>query len=148
MCLRTIPVRGCVGVILQGLVFRNPQSIREAPSQTLEYTGVRGPGGPSVGIDVEQRDAPDLVQKYPTSSPARSYLARHGIVPVITRRYAPVMTPEIIEFLGEKDRTSRFQTLLRKTAGGVLPRHFNPIWKYLYYSNVAVLCRHAQSNRS
>jgi hypothetical protein len=55
---------------------------------------------------------------------------------------------EIIEFLGEKDRTSRFQTLLRNITGRFLPRHFNPIWKYLYYSNVAVLCRQAQSNRS
>jgi SAM-dependent methyltransferase len=77
----------------------------------------------------------------------RRLISRHGIVPVVTRRYAPVMTPEIIEFLGEKDRTSRLRTLLRKITGRFLPRYFNPIWKYIYYSNIAVLCRQAQSNR-
>ncbi len=57
-----------------------------------------------------------------------------------SRRYVPISSPPVIDFVCRKDGFSRFRTIMRKGTGYYLPRILKPLWSRLYYSHYAALC--------
>jgi len=56
------------------------------------------------------------------------------------RRYVPIFSPEIIDFVCRKDDLSRIRTMLKKITSCYLPRFIAPMWARIYYAHYAVLC--------
>jgi len=57
-----------------------------------------------------------------------------------SRRYVPILSPEVLEFVCRKDGMSRVRTVIRKATGCYLPRILKPLWENAYYAHCAVLC--------
>jgi SAM-dependent methyltransferase len=56
------------------------------------------------------------------------------------RRYVPIFSPEVIDFICRKDGLSRIRTMLKKITGCYLTCYFAPMWARIYYAHYAVLC--------
>jgi SAM-dependent methyltransferase len=57
-----------------------------------------------------------------------------------SRRYVPILSPEVMDFVCRKDGMSRVRTAIRKATGCYLPRILEPLWERTYYAHYAVLC--------
>ena len=57
-----------------------------------------------------------------------------------SRRYVPILSPEVLEFVCRKDGMSGVRTVIRKATGCYLPRILKPLWENAYYAHCAVLC--------
>jgi SAM-dependent methyltransferase len=56
------------------------------------------------------------------------------------RRYVPVLSKEVIDFVCKKDGCSRMRTLVKMGTNRYLPRLLGPLWERAYYAHYAVLC--------
>jgi SAM-dependent methyltransferase len=79
------------------------------------------------------------VQFY-TPSSFRSCLEESGWRIIDHRRYVPILSHEIIQFLRKKDKQSGIRSAV-KTVGVYLSRLTYPLWERAYYAHYAVLCQ-------
>lgn len=86
-----------------------------------------------------RRNPAGHVQFYTATSFTR-LLAACGFEIVATRRYAPVMSVEMIEMLRLKNGESTVHSAGRLITAHYAPQFLQSIWAHLYYSNLAALC--------
>jgi len=70
-------------------------------------------------------------------------LAGCGLEPIAVRRYAPVLSDQMIRLLQRKNGDPRAKTAVRRLTGHYGPKLLASAWAQLYYSNIAFLCRPA-----
>jgi SAM-dependent methyltransferase len=56
------------------------------------------------------------------------------------RRYVPVLSPEVLDFVAKKDHQSGSRRLARRATACYLPRLLGPVWERAWYAHYAVLC--------
>jgi SAM-dependent methyltransferase len=78
------------------------------------------------------------VQFY-TPSSFRSCIEEGGWRIIDQRRYIPILSHEIIQFLRKKDNLSEARSAV-KTVGSYLSKLTYPLWERTYYAHYAVLC--------
>jgi hypothetical protein len=79
------------------------------------------------------------VQFY-TPSSFRKCLEEGGWRIIDHRRYIPMLSHEIIQFLRKKDNLSGTRSAV-KTVGTYLSRLTYPLWERTFYAHYAVLCQ-------
>jgi len=60
-----------------------------------------------------------------------------------TRRYVPVLSSEMAEFVCDRHHLSVFQALVKRGTASYLPRLLGSLWGRVYYAHCAVLCEGA-----
>ena len=75
-----------------------------------------------------------------TAASFRSLVSEHLEI-VGERLYAPWTSPEVIDFIAEKDHLSPRMRMMKHLTMHAMPRYFGPIWKRLWLGHHALLCR-------